>query len=491
MKKIKTILVHGTFARHAAWDNCAEEGFDENGHPQKDSVFVGQLRKRLAERDVELMVEPFHWSGENSHQARREAALKLNERINTLEDQDARPDGLFVIGHSHGGTVARLAINLDPTDIDPDGVITFGSPFVRFEPRPIRKLMTALVWVMRVALLAGILAAGVLALASLGGDNQAAAIAAGGFALGGLVFAIFIDRAIRRFREAMVETQAELTEQFDPPGRSKTKYLNYHARFDEAGVLLRFWSTPTWVFHTLISTLVNTSFLIVLTGVAALIYFALAFGGPYVPGLNLVVAWLGQNVVEPILGSASSVIEGPAAPTGLEMARWLPAGVLVAGVGTIIALTVAALVVGPIGVFLPWFLRKQNIAFGGEKPSWSIASDINVDRMASDNAELRFCFMPRAWMRGQWQHNYYYQDPKVVDEVAQRLAHWDIRPSRPWNLEGWLLWFIRFLFQAFIVVSFVLIAFAMTSVFAEGARDPSGSAPAEQAPTYEAPASGG
>lgn len=466
MKKIKTILVHGTFARHAEWDNCIEMG-------EEDSVFVRQLRSELKDRDVELTVEPFYWSGDNSHQARRKAALQLNQRINTLEDQDQHPDGLFVIGHSHGGTVSRLAINLDPTDIDPDGVITFGSPFVRFQPRPVRRMMGSLLWVLRASTLSWLV--GMIYLATLVDQPGPFALF---LTLGGLgaAFGLWLDRVVRRFRDTLMVTQHQLVSDFDPPGRTDTKFLNYHARFDEAGVLLRFWSFPTWIFQTLLATLVNTSFLIVLAGVGAVAYFVFAFLLYDWPVIGDIVLFFGEQVVKPILGGVAQVLgdaptsDGPPI-TPTELARWLPAGTLAGGLAIILGLMVLALLVAPIGVFLPWFVRKQNIAFGGEKPVWSISNDINVDRMASARAEMRTTFLPAAWRRREWQHNYYYQDPGLIRELAERLANWGVKASRPWDLEGWLLWLFRFLFQSMIMLFFVVVAFFLTSTFADEARD--------------------
>ena len=155
----------------------------------------------MKERGValeELDHTQYNWSGGNSHDERRVAAIGLKklmqEELSKAYEQHGRDyyDKVFIIAHSHGGTISRLAMNLWDKDDDyydpvktvlldelkhddecptclrirngtvgrnsvqrPDGVITFGSPFVSFEPRS-GGLLTARLsaWVLRLLIAA-------------------------------------------------------------------------------------------------------------------------------------------------------------------------------------------------------------------------------------------------------------------------------------------------------------------------------------------------
>jgi len=190
-RRVKIFTVHGTFDHEADWDNWDIN--DDKSQDRSKRLFINRLSQHLGDHDIDLdQVDhtQYNWSGGNSHDERRTAAIGLKKLIQeTLENKD--PDyydgGVYVIGHSHGGTVARLAMNLWDKDHDyydpigdegldefkhddqcpickrerngevgpntarrPDGVITFGSPFVTFEKRSAGLLTAKIgVWVFR------------------------------------------------------------------------------------------------------------------------------------------------------------------------------------------------------------------------------------------------------------------------------------------------------------------------------------------------------
>lgn len=194
-RRVKIFTVHGTFAHETDWDNWDEK--DAGKKNEADRAFINRLGAKLAERGVTLGIgdhSQYNWSGGNSHDERRTGAIGLKKHIDgellEAERQHGKDyyDGVYVIGHSHGGTIARIAMNLwdkghdyyDPithktfeeefkhdnkcqacmqprhgevgpaTAKRPDGVITFGSPFVNFEERPGGLLAARLgVWVFR------------------------------------------------------------------------------------------------------------------------------------------------------------------------------------------------------------------------------------------------------------------------------------------------------------------------------------------------------
>ena len=116
----RVVLVHGTFARNAPW---AAPG----------SPLCRSLRTRLGDT---TSIERFQWSGENRHAARSAGAAALAA---TLEDALAEAPGqpLFVVGHSHGGTVITLALRDRPRLAAAlAGVAFLSTPFIQLRRRP-------------------------------------------------------------------------------------------------------------------------------------------------------------------------------------------------------------------------------------------------------------------------------------------------------------------------------------------------------------------
>ncbi len=192
-RRVKIFTVHGTFAHEADWDNWDPKPEDEkklqSGKPRN---FVNRLSYALREKGVAFDHADhteYNWSGGNSHDERRTAAIGLKKLIEKelsrtqtehgVSYQEYYNGGVYVIGHSHGGTLSRIAMNLWDKDSDyyqpirivdpvtgvltydefkqddhcahckqerhgkvgpntvekPDLVITLGSPFVTFEDR--------------------------------------------------------------------------------------------------------------------------------------------------------------------------------------------------------------------------------------------------------------------------------------------------------------------------------------------------------------------
>ena len=192
-RRVKIFTVHGTFSHEATWDDWVPASVGNVSQPNlKPFNFVNVLSDYLSAQKVAFEKADhtqYNWSGLNSHDERRTSAIglkKLIEReLKATEKEHGKPykeyydGGVYVVAHSHGGTISRLAMNLwdkdqeyygperrvDPTtkaitfdelkhddhcehcqqerngtvgpnSVDrPDCVITFGSPFVTFEER--------------------------------------------------------------------------------------------------------------------------------------------------------------------------------------------------------------------------------------------------------------------------------------------------------------------------------------------------------------------
>jgi len=86
-KPLVITLVHGTWAdTNAKWI-------------QRDSMLCRQLYAEFAQVEIHA----FPWSGKNSVGARKTAAEDLRRHLECIPQADH-----FVIGHSHGGSVALI-----------------------------------------------------------------------------------------------------------------------------------------------------------------------------------------------------------------------------------------------------------------------------------------------------------------------------------------------------------------------------------------------
>lgn len=487
-RQIRLITVHGTFDSQATWD--------DDGSP-----LISGLRQKLGEAGATLVPQQFIWSGENDHFARREAADQLREIVEADLENDAY-DALYIVGHSHGGTVARLAMNKLGGEKRPDGVFTFGSPFVRFKPRGVGAMVSTLKWLVgglgTIAALA-ILVLLILSLISV--DNEAAQTAQeniqtleqtvsdavddaegdggadaappspdsagdaedGGISRASIVLGVsligvlgliwWLNRLLDRWRLSLFAAQHRIKADFDPDEREpRVGYVCFHAIGDEAGVLLRFWGFFTWVLQSAI-------FLLLFGAVAML---AIGFG---LGAVGLVDTLFGTSIwataVEPMLALWFNLDPAADAEALGEMVDELPWYVLGVAVRTLLALLVLAIVVAPIALLIPPLLRRQYFAFGGEKLSWPVIFDINADRLPGRRAMMETCFLWSALKQLRIQHNYYYEEPSIIDRVGEKILNFDVPDrGRDWSLEQRFLLALRAL-MLFSLVGLVL-GFAAT-----------------------------
>lgn len=111
-------LVHGTWATRAAW-------------LKEDSVFCDHIRQTLGSNARFLA---FAWSGANTQLARLKAADELSVHLTRMMAE--HPDAShFVVGHSHGGSVALYALLRDKLSNRVDGVICLSTPFISVRER--------------------------------------------------------------------------------------------------------------------------------------------------------------------------------------------------------------------------------------------------------------------------------------------------------------------------------------------------------------------
>lgn len=106
-------LVHGTFARDAAWT-------------MDGSRLVHALQ---AELDGPVAIERCQWSGGNSAAARAAAAARLADQLRAQADRDPN-ERRFVVAHSHGGNVAMYALRDAALAAQVAGLACLATPFL-------------------------------------------------------------------------------------------------------------------------------------------------------------------------------------------------------------------------------------------------------------------------------------------------------------------------------------------------------------------------
>ena len=118
LKQSKFFLVHGTFAPGSKWTQP-----------------VSKLRTTiLKDFNGETTFTNFVWNGENAHTDRSASADALREKVReSLED--APDTDHWIIAHSHGGTIASMAVGDQSFPENFRGLICLATPFFVATPR--------------------------------------------------------------------------------------------------------------------------------------------------------------------------------------------------------------------------------------------------------------------------------------------------------------------------------------------------------------------
>jgi hypothetical protein len=120
------VLVHGTFASKALWT-------------QEGSFLFRSLQKWFPD----AVIERFTWSGRNRINSRFQAALELRRYLRAKMRKEPDSD-IYIIAHSHGGTVALKAADCDDLSDALCGIVCMSTPFVNIRrPRHREMAQTA------------------------------------------------------------------------------------------------------------------------------------------------------------------------------------------------------------------------------------------------------------------------------------------------------------------------------------------------------------
>src|ERR1041384_1512570 len=107
-------LVHGTWSRFARWTRGG-------------SLLRHAIRDRFGQ-SVEF--RRLSWSGKNTHAARREAAERLADDLESCR-RDRLDSPIVLIGHSHGGNVIIYAAARKSVREEISALVCLATPFFR------------------------------------------------------------------------------------------------------------------------------------------------------------------------------------------------------------------------------------------------------------------------------------------------------------------------------------------------------------------------
>ena len=129
MKAIVT-LVHGTWARDAAWI-------------RPDSALCKSIHQAAVQNNIQIEFRSLLWSGSNSVRARQEAAQSITKQLKN--DLILRSDAShFVVAHSHGGNIVVDALRNSDVGERISGVVTMSTPFISCRRSGIRMVASVI-----------------------------------------------------------------------------------------------------------------------------------------------------------------------------------------------------------------------------------------------------------------------------------------------------------------------------------------------------------
>ncbi|MBS1078152.1 hypothetical protein JK217_10375 [Gluconobacter kondonii] len=130
------ILIHGTWGRSDNEECNANKWYGKNHEFRKSMESIPNTR----------IITP-KWSGKNRHSHRTEASIKIGNEIS--KEINCHTKKLIIIGHSHGGNIARKSIDfINSPNFTPNqnntSIVTISTPFLRFNTPKIEKIYPTL-----------------------------------------------------------------------------------------------------------------------------------------------------------------------------------------------------------------------------------------------------------------------------------------------------------------------------------------------------------
>lgn len=385
LRHLRLILVHGTFARGAAW---AAEG----------SAFREKLKNLLAAKGFDAEFEIFEWSGQNGDRARFSAAAELASVLSANYTSWGSQKTCLLISHSHGGNVSLLAHkHLKPTE-HVDGIITLGTPFIFVGKSLVAKssewhfIRNLILFFLAVpALMLGFAVTQVTAVVGF------IASMALSFVLAVMFFSYLESGSWKLWRAITGERAAVgLMKNYRPPVIKGTRILSIFYRSDEARKYLRALSLGVpvldWVLTRMASIVVTT------VGFGLIVIYSLKFLIPFdLQVINSLNGWLAKYV-------------------------WsLPWQAIFVAIATSMALIIVVRATSSL-------LKSNPTGFGWSNPLANLLLRMGVDYVPQGHGFKSKELSMLEWAEGDERtliHSQYFSDDRVCLRIAEWIGeHW-------------------------------------------------------------------
>jgi hypothetical protein len=366
------IVIHGT------WGTRSDFGF-------ADSLFCRAIKAAI-QRDIEF--KRFEWSGSNSSIERTKAANRLRVLIKELS---SRGTPVFIIAHSHGGTIAVEALQDKEAAQYIGGLITLGTPFLSTEVRK---------WVSFLATLPGRMSV----YAILTGSLVASIIAVVGSSIGMFHFAFGVLGAVAILAIIVLATKSkssDLLEQIASSAEAAASNLSSPVRVPLSANLLVITSSADEALWWLKRVISFTN-----------LPFALFDIGLWVLGWSTIVA-IGLGVLFRVMSLFLNDIDWLLVPMCVSM-----------GLGLALA------VLGILAIALVKLIHRV-VGTGSAGSLWTeIVVRTKATRLPNLTCNsLEEIHVPIANIHGGLWHSKYTRSGAVVDQIARKIGDWHNLPS--------------------------------------------------------------
>jgi pimeloyl-ACP methyl ester carboxylesterase len=387
--RLRVVLVHGTFATKEGWPTTSI------------------LRKHLEASFPHCQITALGWTGKNNNKDRIESGERLHDLIATLAVES--PDSpVVIIAHSHGGHAAMYALRDRTLHSVVAGVATMGTPFIYAQNRMVRPFLRSFLKSLQFRITVAFSFLLLLLVPRPTLVRVVMPLSAAAMVL--VLLLVILEMAVLRWTRYSIErngkkllrrtllawihrSQKDSTKALAHPRDCDVPFFCVQQKNDEAFLLLFLQNLVANIPIVLLTlfTFVTRFWARIYTTVGTLLCLGLVFE-----------SWS----YHPML------------------ARILFAGFFLFSVLLLICM------IGEVATLIIVLMSQNHMCgFGSQKIGFYLWNDVHVDRVPTGCSRVEFStFRLPLSLRGL-RHCRYYDHPKVVADITQRIRTWVHRPS--------------------------------------------------------------
>jgi hypothetical protein len=368
------------------------------------------VKNRLAEHGIQAKTELFEWSGKNTHPER----IFWSERLTDKLIEYGKNQRTFIVAHSHGGTIADMAISNTERDFWPEGVITFGTPFIYVYPRKYQNFIRMAKF--SVISLIVLFFMYCFSYASATFRFMPNIYILSFVVITGIFSSILFYLKVMNWLRSWLGRSSECANVlFERDRENSLPFICYTSIFDIAHIGLNTWSGATsilrWIPYLLL--------IILLSAIPSLFFSAqyLIFGGSDVASALIAI----RDYLQPFI--PSFVISD----TNYDMeivSRYIILAFFLGSMSFSISMIIVIILSIPFSVAFSWLLRNHKYGYGDEGPLWHVTHDIGIRKRPNKQSLQIRTFYPKAYLHREWMHNYFPYHQDMPASVAQHIVEW-------------------------------------------------------------------